>query len=143
MDARGAQWPVTVDPLITQATLTPQTTAGNTTYAFGSSTAIATANGTNTVVVGAPSELIGGQDEQGAVYVFTGSGNSYTQRARLTASNGARQNRFGQSVAVTMNGGTTTVVVGTFNVGAAYVYTSSGGAYTGGPARLPRPDKRR
>ncbi|MGI8857121.1 MAG: hypothetical protein ACR2JW_15345 [Thermomicrobiales bacterium] len=116
VDATGAQWPVTVDPLVTQAAIAPQAPPGNTTYAFGQSTAIATANGTNTVVIGAPSEMIGTQDEQGAVYVFTGSGGTYTQRARLTASDGARQNRFGQSVAVTMSGETTTVVVGTFNV---------------------------
>jgi len=129
VDAAGAQWPVTVDPLVAQASLAPQTPLGNTTHAFGQSTAIAIANGTTTIVVGAPSELIGTQDEQGAVYVFTGSGGTYTQRARLTASDGVRQNRFGQSVAVTISGGTTTVAVGTFNVSKAYVYTSGGGAY--------------
>ncbi len=129
VDAAGAQWPVTVDPLVAQASLAPQTPLGNTTYAFGQSTAIAIANGTTTIVVGAPSELIGTQNEQGAVYVFTGSGGTYTQRARLTASDGVRQNRFGQSVAVTISGGTTTVAVGTFNVSKAYVYTSGGGAY--------------
>ncbi len=129
VDAAGAQWPVTVDPLVTQASLAPQTPSGNTTYAFGQSAAIATANGTNTVVIGAPSEKIGTQDEQGAVYVFTGSGGTYTQRARLTASDGSRQNRFGQSVAVTVSSGTTTVAVGTLNVSKAYVYTNGSGTY--------------
>ncbi|MHB8648339.1 MAG: hypothetical protein ACYDAR_21365, partial [Thermomicrobiales bacterium] len=139
VDARGAQWPVQIDPLFSQANLTPQTPPGNTAAYFGQSTAIATANGTTTIVVGASSELIGSQDEQGAVYVFTGSGTTYTQSARLIASDGARQQHFGFSVAITISGGTTTIVVGTFNVGEAYVYTSSGGAYIE-QARLFSPD---
>ncbi len=104
------------------------------------SSAIASANGTNTIVVGAPSESVSGQSEQGAVYVFTGSGSTYLQRARLTATDGASQNKFGQSVAVTISGGTTTVVVGTFNVGKAYVYTSSNGGGYSEQARLVSPD---
>ncbi len=130
VDATGATWPVTVDPTFTQTTLTPTTPPGNTVGAFGFRSAIAAANGTTTVVVGAPSELIGNQDEQGAVYVFTGSGNTYTQRARLVASDGTRQKRFGNSVAVVMNGGMTTIVVGANNASKAYVFTGSGATYT-------------
>lgn len=126
VDARGAQWPVTIDPLITQATLA---SGVGTAYAFGFSTAIATTNGTNTIVVGAPSELVGTQDEQGAAYVFTGSGSTYTQQARLLASDGSHQHRFGNSVAITLINGTTTVVVGAPNAAKTYVYTSSGGAF--------------
>nr|MDQ6906672.1 FG-GAP repeat protein [Chloroflexota bacterium] len=141
VDARGAQWPVTIDPLFSQSTtLTPQTPAGSTASFFGQSSAIAAASGTNTVVVGAPSESVSGQSERGAVYVFTGSGSTYLQRARLTATDGASQNKFGQSVAVTISGGTTTVVVGTFNVGKAYVYTSSNGGVYSEQARLVSPD---
>jgi hypothetical protein len=140
VDARGAQWPVTIDPLITQATITPQTPPGNTRYYFPLSIAMATANGTTTVVAGAPDEFVGGtQDDQGAVYVFTGSGGTYTQRAHLTASDGSRQQYFGQSVAVVISGGTTTIVVGAPNAEKVYVYTGSGGAYTE-QARLVSPD---
>ncbi|MDQ2737398.1 MAG: FG-GAP repeat protein [Actinomycetota bacterium] len=139
VDATGAQWPVTVDPLVTQSSPAPTTPPGGTVGAFGISTAMATANGTTTIVVGATQEMVDTQQSQGAAYVFTGSGNTYTQQARLLASDGTASAQFGQSVAVTISGGTTTVVVGTYYAGEVYVYTSSGGAYTQ-QARLFAPD---
>jgi hypothetical protein len=60
---------------------------------------------------------------RGAVYVFTGSGSSWTQDAKLTASDSAESDYFGHSVAVS----TGTVIVGAprinqGKVGAVYVY---------------------
>ena len=60
---------------------------------------------------------------RGAVYVFTGSGSSWTPDAKLTASDSAESDHFGHSVAVS----TDTIMVGAprinqGTVGAVYVY---------------------
>jgi hypothetical protein len=52
----------------------------------------------DTVVVGAREETIGANPGQGAAYVFTRSGTTWTQQARLTASDGAANARFGASL---------------------------------------------
>ena len=49
---------------------------------FGSSVSISG----NALVVGAPYAAIGGNSDQGAVYVFTNSSSGWTQTAKLTAS---------------------------------------------------------
>ena len=88
---------------------------------FGDSVAISG----STAVVGAD-----GNSRTGAAYVFTGSGGSWTQVAKLTASGAAAGDRFGYSVA--MSG--STIVVGAAyknsETGAAYVFTGSGGSWT-------------
>ena len=101
-----------MDPTLAQATLVPSGTTDPPYKDFGDAVAVATAGGVTTVVVGAPGKFINGNGTQGAAYVFTGSGGTYTQQARLIASDGAAQNGFGSSVAVAMDGATTTVVVG-------------------------------
>src|SRR5207249_480219 len=53
----------------------------------------------STAVVGAPKHDQGDQDT-GVAYVFTGSAGIWTQRAELTASDWARSDRFGNSVAL-------------------------------------------
>ncbi|HKI16515.1 MAG TPA: FG-GAP repeat protein, partial [Isosphaeraceae bacterium] len=85
----------------------------------------------NTVVVGAWQATVGGNDQQGAAYVFTEPGSgwaSMTQTAKLTAIYSARFNEdFGYSVSISGN----TVVVGADDAnigandyqGAAYVFT--------------------
>jgi uncharacterized protein (TIGR03437 family) len=76
-----------------------------------------------TVVIGAP-----GNSSQGAAYVFTGSGSSWTQQAKLTASDGAAGDQFGISVGVS---GITAVVGASASApGSAYVFTSSAGAWS-------------
>jgi hypothetical protein len=68
-----------------------------------------------------------GDNNRGAAYVFrtTDGGATYGQVARLTASDAARDDKFGISVAI--DGGT--VVVGAYWKGAVYVFrTSDGGA---------------
>jgi hypothetical protein len=68
----------------------------------------------------------GKNSNTGAAYVFTGSGSTWTQRAELTAADGAAGGYFGYSVALSGS----TAVVGApgknTGTGAAYVYAGSG-----------------
>ncbi len=62
---------------------------------LGSSVAIAG----DTIVAGAPSDVVGGV-EQGSAYKFARTGAARTETARLTASNGAADDQLGTSVAI-------------------------------------------
>lgn len=126
VDATGAQWPVTVDPTITSATLAASDPSSA--DRFGTSVAVAMANGTTTVVGGAPEKTVGGNTAQGAAYVFTGSSGTDTQQPRLDCACVGVNFRFGYSVAVAVSGGTTTVVVGAPGTKEVDVFTGSGGA---------------
>ena len=84
-----------------------------------------------TIVVGAEDATVGAASDRGAAYVFTGSGSSWSQAAKLTASDDAAGDLFGDAVAIA--GGT--IVVGShqaiispniYHQGAAYVFTGSG-----------------
>ena len=112
VDARGARWPVTVDPTLAQATLVPSDTTDPPYEDFGNAVAVATAGGVTTVVVGAPGKFINGMAHSARRASSPSRGGSYTQLARLGASDGAAQNGFSSSVAVATDGATTTVVVG-------------------------------
>jgi hypothetical protein len=111
-----------------QAQLTPSDAAGS--DSFGVSVAIQG----DTVVVGASVKDVGSTVDQGAAYVFTRSGSTWTQQAKLTASDGAAGDEFGTSVAIDGDA----VVVGAFaddvasnsNQGSAYVFRRSGSAWT-------------
>ena len=82
----------------------------------------------DTAVVGAP----GDDAQKGAVYVFTRSGDSWTQTAKLTASDGAGGDSLGASVAVDGD----TIVAGAYghnvgandNQGAVYTFARTGAA---------------
>lgn len=66
---------------------------------------------------------------QGAAYVFTRSGTTWTQQgARLVANDGATEDRFGWSVALA--GDTAAVGAPQAGEGSAYVFTRSGTAWT-------------
>ena len=98
--------------------------------------AVAIAGGT--IVVGAEDAAISGKRQQGAAYVFTGAGSSWSRAAKLTGSDGAAEEFFGGSVAIA--GGT--IVVGATGVsgggksfrGAAYVFTGSGSSWRRPPS---------
>ena len=68
----------------------------------------------------------------GAAYIFTRSGSTWTQQAKLTASDGAGSDQFGASVSLSSDG--STALVGAYNksayTGAAYVFTRSGSTWT-------------
>ena len=87
----------------------------------------------DTAVVGTIFHDVGGMPDQGAAYVFLRNGTLWSQQAQLVAANGAADDRFGQSVAIS---GDTAVVgvnlsdTGARNQGSAYVFVRSGTAWT-------------
>jgi hypothetical protein len=91
------------------------------------------------IVAGAPGHNL----EQGAAYVFTGSGATWTQTGEMTASDGQHNDCFGWAVGISG----TTILVGAEQTnadnGAAYVFKKTGSTWTqkheltetdGGPA---------
>ena len=92
----------------------------------------------NTALVGATGKAVGGKAGAGAAYVFTrrAPGDGWNLQQVLTASDGAAQDGFGFSVALSGDG--TSAVVGAWektigghtHAGAAYVFTRSGRTWT-------------
>ena len=81
----------------------------------------------DTVVVGYPAPT----SHNGEAYVFTRSGTTWSQQAKLTASDGATNDQFGGSVAIEGD----TIVIGAPNAsvdtrGATYIFTRSGTSWT-------------
>jgi hypothetical protein len=128
VDDIAAHYPITIDPWVQEAKLLASDAgAGD---GFGCSVAI---DG-DTVVVGALADDMGSNADQGSVYVFQKPGSGWvnmTQTAKLTASDGAAGEHFGQSVA--LNGDT--VVVGAVDptsdsdLGSVYVFQKPGGGW--------------
>ena len=119
----GAQWPVTIDPIVaTQvAKLMQQSTVAN--AALGTSVAVSGA----VALVGAPDGMAG------AAYVFAQFGSSWVYQATLTADDGVTNDKFGSAVA--MDGQTALVGArykfgSTSQQGAAYVFVQSGTTWT-------------
>lgn len=95
---------------------------------FGYSVAL---SGETAVVGGYLGDHAGGIDA-GSAYVFTRSGTTWTQQAKLTASDAAATDQFG--IAVTMSGDTAVVGANLDNspasdAGSAYVFVRSGGVW--------------
>ena len=88
----------------------------------------------DTVVVGASADDGSGGGDQGSAYVFVRQGTSWTQQAKLTASDAAALDNFGSSVSISGN----TVLVGAFlddgpggaDQGSAYVFVRNGVSWT-------------
>ena len=89
---------------------------------FGTSVAISG----DTALVGAPWKTVNGYLQAGAVYVFTRSGATWSQRAELSAADAYVYEKFGASVALDGD----TAVIGApeegTDIGAAYVFIGSG-----------------
>lgn len=92
---------------------------------FGRSVSLS--NSGNDIAVGA----YGTAEDHGCVYVFIRSGATWSQQARVTASDGASGDSLGYSVSISGDGNT--VLAGAYgndtkgtSAGAAYVYTRSG-----------------
>lgn len=82
----------------------------------------------NTVVVGAPQDLIGNNSQQGSAYVFARSGTVWNKQAKLIAGDGAASDQFGVSVAISGNWvvvGAHFDAVGAALQGSAYVFQRS------------------
>ena len=129
VDARGATYPLRVDPLIQDAELTAAD--GGLEDDLGDSVAVSG----STIVVGAPQHTVNSHNEAGAVYVFTkpasGEWENMTQTAELTANDAAENDALGVSVGVSASG--STIAAGASRhggeAGAVYVFEkpSSGG----------------
>ncbi|MFZ1676209.1 MAG: FG-GAP repeat protein [Saprospiraceae bacterium] len=85
--------------------------------------------GTNAdyAIVGARQATVGANAQQGAAYIFSRSGSTWTQLAKLTASDGAAGNLFGCSVSLDGD----YAVIGSTGAGAAYVFYRGGGWMSG------------
>jgi len=90
----------------------------------------------STILVGSPRAAIGANAGQGALYVFTESNGTWSQTQKLTASDGATNDSFGESVALEGS----TALIGAYNAtinghtwqGAAYIFTESNGSWSEG-----------
>jgi hypothetical protein len=93
--------------------------------------AVAVSSGT--ILVGASQHAVGAKADQGAAYIFTRSGAVWSQRQELTASDGAKYDDFGLSVAIA---GKTALIGAPFHKvgahteqGVVYVFIKSGGIW--------------
>ena len=83
------------------------------------------------VHISGTSVIVGSQKNQsnGAAYIFTRSGSTWTQQQKLTASDGAASDYFGNAVAIDGDN----AIIGAFiegGSGSAYVFTRSGSTWT-------------
>ena len=88
----------------------------------------------NTAVIGAYGDDDNGSST-GSAYIFTRSGSSWVQQAKLTAADGAANDNFGYSVSISGDGNT--AVIGAHGdddkgsaSGSAYIFTRSGSSWT-------------
>jgi hypothetical protein len=92
---------------------------------FGSSVAIYG----NRIVVGCPQDVIDGNLNRGSAYIFFRNGTTWTEQAKVTASDGNAEDFFGSSVDIQ----NTTAIIGARNAdggGAVYIFNRSGGVWS-------------
>ena len=88
----------------------------------------------NTAIVGAYDEDTGGS-RAGAAYIFTRSGSTWTEQAKIQASNKGSGDNFGRAISISGDGNTVIVGArledtGAANAGSAYIFTRSGSTWT-------------
>ncbi len=125
-DTRGAAYPIHVDPYVQKAKLTGEASAE-----AGYSLAFSGAN----VVAGAPDATVGGDDDAGAVLVFTKAPSGWSGSASvsvLTASAPALGAKLGNSVAISPDGGTIAAGApgGSDGDGTVFVFAENGNAWS-------------
>ncbi|HVF35041.1 MAG TPA: hypothetical protein VND91_06925, partial [Candidatus Saccharimonadia bacterium] len=107
-----------------QAKLTPSD--GADTDWFGTAVALSG----DTAIVGAAAHDFGTAVNQGSAYVFTRTGTSWNEQAKLVAANGTAGDRFGEAVAISGD----SIVVGAAHdqasSGTAYVFVRSGSTWS-------------
>ena len=97
---------------------------------FGAAVSINSAG--NVALIGAYYEDPNGVNNAGAAYIFTGSGSNWVQTAKITGSDAAADDVFGQSVSINSVGNIAIVAAQVADVnsvpsaGAAYIFTGSG-----------------
>jgi len=88
----------------------------------------------STAVIGAYDATVNGHSFQGAAYIFTESGDTWSQTQKLTASDGTANANFGNAVA--LNGTSALIGADGSTVGSntyqgkAYLFTESGGNWS-------------
>jgi hypothetical protein len=125
----AARYPIRIDPLVFLEQQKLTASDGATTDVFGTAVAVSG----DTAVIGAASDTIGTNNDQGSVYVFLRTGAAWAQQQKLTAADGAAEDNFGEFVAVAGD----TAVVGARRVdvganadqGSAYVFLRTGVAW--------------
>jgi len=135
IDDRDAVYPMVIDPWI--ATQDAVLTASNAKSGDQFGCSVAVSKDGNTAVIGANSVILNSKKSAGQAYVFTRSGEEWSQSATLN-SNPVQYAGFGGAVAVSDNG--TRIVIGAQQdtakgigyAGQAYAFTRSNGAW--GPA---------
>jgi hypothetical protein len=119
---QGGTWSQTAELTASDATADDE---------FGISVALS-ALGTTALVGAFERHSEAGAAQAGAAYVFRLQGGTWSQTAELTDPDGAAEDFFGRSVALSALG--TTALVGAYGVnsftGAAYVYTLQGGTWS-------------
>ncbi len=103
---------------------------GSTYDLFGAAVALSG----DVAVIGAPDHKVGANGRQGAAYVFSGSGSTWTEQAELTASDGTTGDYFGTSVALSgdaaLVGAPWHAAGGNPNQGAAYLFADLGSGWS-------------
>ncbi len=130
VDARGARYPLRIDPFVQQGKkLKGKGEVGE--GHFAASVALS-ADG-STALIGAPLDGLkcppqgcGPETERGAAWVFTRSGETWTQQAELKGSGPGV--RFGSRVALSPDG--STALIAAEREGDAWVYVGSGSSWT-------------
>ena len=100
---------------------------------FGWSVSISGSDG-NTAIVGAPTEDTNGSNA-GSAYIFTRSGSTWSQQAKIQASNAGSGDYFGESVSISDDGNTAIIGSpyedsGGSNAGSVYIFTRSGSTWS-------------
>ena len=96
---------------------------------FGESVAIS--GDGNTAIVGVRYEDPGNVSAAGSAYIFTRSGSTWSEQQKITASDGAQNDRFGNAVAISSDGNTAIVGAyyedpgGVTDAGSAYIFTKA------------------
>jgi len=121
----GARYPLRVDPLVTNGSLSAADGA------VGEYFGLSVAASGHTLVVGAPDHKVGSNLAQGAAYVFSDSSGSWKQVAELTASDGTAGIYLGTAVAIS---GSTIVASApeagkVSQQGVLYVYSDRSGSW--------------
>ncbi len=132
VDARGARYPLRIDPFFQQG---PKLTGTEAAGAGEAGASVALSADGNTALVGAPADNGG----VGAAWVFTRSGSTWEQQGpKLTGKEESGSGRFGFSVALSEGGSTAFVGGGADNsaAGAAWAFVRTEGKWEQQGAKL-------
>ena len=119
---------------VSGTTWSQQTEIGDPAAATGDAFGTTVALSADTALIGAPTAAVAGQSRAGTVYVFDGSGSSWSQQAQLVDPDAYSNDKFGCAVALSGN----TALVGALDTtvdnqplgGAGFVYTDSASGWS-------------